>query len=320
MVMLTAFILSLAGVFLLVKLPQLHVALDTPNMRSLHQKITPRTGGIGLLFGLIVTWVFLGADLRLLLLCLFLAGLSLLDDIRGLPVFIRFSAHFFAATVFTVLFVGFNEFFSLTLVIVSMVWMINLYNFMDGSDGLAGGMALFGFASYAVAAYVAHDVELALLSACVASSSLAFLFFNFNPAKIFMGDAGSITLGFLVGAIGFLGVERHLWAWWFTVLVFSPFIVDATVTILKRLLNGEKIWQAHKSHYYQRLILMGWTHKKTAIVEYVLMLCVGCTAISIVECSPFVQWFALLFWCLVYLLMMAVIDKKWHNFQKHNTI
>lgn len=320
MVMLTAFILSLAGVFLLVKLPQLHIALDTPNMRSLHQKVTPRTGGIGLLFGLIVTWVFLGADLRLLLLCLFLAGLSLLDDIRGLPVFIRFSAHFFAAALFAVLFMSFNDFLFLALVIISMVWMINLFNFMDGSDGLAGGMALFGFASYAVAAYVAHDVELALLSACVASTSLAFLFFNFNPAKIFMGDAGSITLGFLVGAIGLLGVVRHLWAWWFPVLVFSPFIVDATVTILKRMFNGEKIWQAHKSHYYQRLILMGWTHKKTAIVEYFLMLFVGCTAISIVECSSFIQWFALLFWCLVYLLMMAVIDKKWHNFQKHSTI
>lgn len=320
MLALIAFILSLVTIFLLVKLPWLHIARDMPNERSLHQKVTPRTGGLGLMLGVLVSWIFLETDFRLLLLCLFLASLSLVDDIRGLPVYIRFSAHFIAVALFLIFNLNFHQCFYLILMSITMVWLTNLYNFMDGSDGLAGGMALFGFSSYSVAAYLGNDVQLMLLSVCVASSSLAFLIFNFSPAKIFMGDAGSITLGFLVAAIGFLGIERSLWDWWFPILVFSPFVVDATVTILKRLLRGEKVWKAHKSHYYQRIIQMGWSHRKLAIVEYVLMVLVGFSALLLLKCSGFLQLLLIVFWVVIYLIMMIIVDKKWHNFQKHKTI
>ena len=320
MPVLISFVVSLLSIFLLVKLPALHIALDLPNNRSLHQKITPRTGGLGLMLGVIVAWLLLPVNFRVIGLCLLMCVVSLLDDIRGLPIYIRFSAHFLAAILFVLFILNVHEFFYVLLITIAIVWMTNLYNFMDGSDGLAGGMASFGFSSYALAAYMGHDYQLASLSACVASSSLAFLIFNFNPAKIFMGDVGSITLGFLVGAIGLLGVEKHLWAWWFPLLVFSPFIVDATVTILKRLFNGEKIWQAHKSHYYQRLIQMGWSHRKMAVFEYIVMFLVGLSALFSIGSSRLIQVLVLCCWFLIYLLIMIVIDKNWHNFQKHKTI
>lgn len=320
LMLLTAFTLSLISICLLVKLPKLHIALDTPNMRSLHQKVTPRTGGLGLMIGVTVSWILLPVDFRLIGLCIFLCGLSLVDDINGLPIHVRFASHFVAAIIFAILVLKLHDIFYVSLLTIGIVWMTNLYNFMDGSDGLAGGMALFGFSACAVAAYLAHDHELTYLSASIASSSLAFLIFNFNPAKIFMGDVGSITLGFLVAVVGLLGIERHLWAWWFPLLVFSPFIIDATITILKRLLNGEKIWQAHKSHYYQRLIQMGWTHRKTAIFEYFFMCLVGFSAVFLIDCSRLIQLLVICCWCLVYLIIMVLIDKKWHNFQKHKTM
>ncbi len=119
-----------------------------------------------------------------------------------------------------------------------IAWMANLYNFMDGSDGLAGGMALIGFSFYGVAAAAAGSTPFALLNFSIAAAAAAFLVFNFHPARIFMGDAGSVPLGFLAAALGILGWLRNDWTWWFPLLVFSPFIIDASVTLARRHLRA----------------------------------------------------------------------------------
>ncbi len=155
------------------------------------------------------------------------------------------------------------------------VWMTNLYNFMDGSDGLAGGMALFGFSMYGIAALLGDNDTFAMLNFSVAAAALGFLYYNFPPAKVFMGDAGSIPLGFLVAGMGLWGWQLGCWGAWFPLLAFSPFIVDASVTLVKRTLHGVKITEAHREHYFQRAIQMGWRHRQVALVEYVLMLGVG---------------------------------------------
>ena len=111
---------------------------------------------------------------------------------------------------------------------LATMWVTNLYNFMDGSDGLAGGMALFGFGAYALSAWLAGDAVFVVVAASIAAASAAFLVFNFPPAKVFMGDAGSIPLGFLAAALGILGWRAGHWPLWFPVLVFSPFIIDAS--------------------------------------------------------------------------------------------
>jgi UDP-N-acetylmuramyl pentapeptide phosphotransferase/UDP-N-acetylglucosamine-1-phosphate transferase len=143
---------------------------------------------------------------------------------------------------------------------------------MDGSDGLAGGMAVIGFGTYALAAQHAGDGAVAALSVAVAAASLAFLLHNFHPARIFLGDVGSIPLGFLAAGTGIVGWRDDAWPLWFPVLVFGPFIGDATVTLLRRLLRGERVWQAHREHYYQRMVRMGLGHRATAWAAYACML------------------------------------------------
>ena len=130
-----------------------------------------------------------------------------------------------------------------------------------------------------------------------------------------MGDAGSIALGFLVGALGLLGWQSQLWPLWFPLLVFSPFICDASVTLVKRLLRGEKVWQAHREHYYQRLVRMGWSHRRLALGEYGIMVTAGLSAITMLHLDRNVQFVGLLLWTSLYALAMITIDIRWKRHQ-----
>ncbi|HWP87522.1 MAG TPA: glycosyl transferase, partial [Burkholderiales bacterium] len=98
------------------------------------------------------------------------------------------------------------------------------------------------------------------------------------PARVFMGDVGAIPLGCLAAVLDLIGWQRGAWPWWFGIVIFSPFIADASLTLAKRLLRGVKVWRAHREHYYQRLIQSGWSHRKTAYAQYTLTL--GCAAIA----------------------------------------
>lgn len=286
---------------------------DIPNERSLHSKAVPRTGGIGLMLGLMAGWSLMIPTLAwwLLIPLQVLFVISILDDIYSLSVMKRLLAHMCAAVILVfgsgvaneqgILIAAGLFFFA--------IWMINLYNFMDGSDGLAGGMALFGFASYGIAALFSQDDVLAWASFSVAGAALGFLLFNLHPAKIFMGDAGSIPLGFLVVAMGVWGVQKGDWSVWFPLLVFSPFIVDASLTLLKRSLRGAKITEAHREHYYQRAIQMGAGHRNVAFLEYFLM---AVSAIVAVWCRDFAfPWQALLLCMFMYSICIYQIDTRW---------
>lgn len=262
---------------LLLLLTRRALLLDQPNERSLHSTPTPRIGGLAMLLalGLILPWGLFDAPSPLVGLLLLAAGLgilSLLDDWRGLPVRLRLLAHLAAAGV-AIWLLGLPLLLALP-AILAIGWMTNLYNFMDGADGLAGSMALFGFGAYALAASLAGPevtinansnavpTELTFASLAIASAAAGFLLFNFPPARVFLGDAGSIPLGFLAGVLGIYGWQAGLWSWLFPLLVFAPFILDASLTLLKRLLRGERFWQAHRQHLYQRLICAGWSHRR----------------------------------------------------------
>ena len=281
--------------------------LDHPNSRSLHEVPTPRTGGvaiIGSLFlgliaarglGLLVMsedllwsgWV----DLKIWILSLtMLLGLvSFMDDRGGVSVWFRFGCQLAASGIlalgaslvlpaieiphFGIIELGWV---GVPVTILLLAWLTNLYNFMDGMDGLAGGMTVFGCGFLAYFAWKAgHDFI--LVSALLLSvSSAGFLWYNFPPAKIFMGDVGSVPSGFLCGALIILGCRDRVFEFWVPLILFSPFILDATVTLISRVWQREKIWVAHRTHYYQRLVLSGWGHKKTLLAEYAVMaLCGG---------------------------------------------
>lgn len=307
------FFVTIALLLVFLKTPLSSLALDKPNARSLHVKHVPRMGGLALVLGVIAALVVAGIDIRWILLTLCLMGVSLVDDLRGLAVRWRLLAQLMVSASFIWIFVPNMAWWLMPIVLLSLVWMTNLYNFMDGSDGLAGGMAVFGFAAYAIAAYSGQNMQLAQMCLAIVASSLAFLIFNFHPAKIFMGDAGSIPLGFLAGAIGLFGWQQGIWPCWFPILVFSPFIMDATVTMLKRAINGEKVWEAHKVHYYQRLVQMGWGHKKTALVEYALMFLASTSAIFMLKVPFLWNYTLLILWVAIFFLLMRLIDKHWKH-------
>ena len=284
--------------------------MDHPNARSLHLTPTPRVGGLGIMAGMMVAglWLLDGAMLPLMLAVCCLSALSVLDDVRGLPVAIRFLAHFVVALGY-LLTLGL-EGWTLLIATLALVWMTNLYNFMDGSDGLAGGMTVIGFASLALAAWHGGSPELAIFCAAVATSALAFLRFNFPPAKLFMGDAGSIPLGFLAASTGILGAQQNLWPWMFPLLVFSPFIADASVTLAKRGLRGEKVWRAHRSHYYQRVVMLGASHSQLANAAYALMLANSTLAFALLLRPQHTAWLLAL-WAATYFLIFLAIDRRW---------
>jgi UDP-N-acetylmuramyl pentapeptide phosphotransferase/UDP-N-acetylglucosamine-1-phosphate transferase len=291
---------------------------DIPNERSLHIAPTPRVGGVGMMTGLFAAWSLMFALvpwwLLLPLLGLFLV--SLLDDIYSLAVRQRLLAHLAAAAmlVWGAGLVTQYGFIVAVLILLLTVWMTNLYNFMDGSDGLAGGMALFGFTAFGLAAYLAHDHTFSLLNFAVAAAALGFLCFNFPPAKVFMGDAGSIPLGFLAVAMGLWGWQLGYWQWWFPLLVFSPFIMDASVTLVKRTLRGVKITEAHREHYYQRTIQMGASHRKVVWIEYALMVLAGGAALLSLQLV--FPWAVFLVIGTLYTALMVYVDWRWNAFKR----
>jgi UDP-N-acetylmuramyl pentapeptide phosphotransferase/UDP-N-acetylglucosamine-1-phosphate transferase len=289
-----------------------NLPMDHPNARSLHVTPTPRIGGLGVMAGVFVAAIWLAnADLLPVVLAAFvLAAVSMLDDVRGLPVALRFMVHFVAAAacLFAIGLTGWVWLLG-TLIVV---WMTNLYNFMDGSDGLAGGMAAIGFGTLSAGAWLGSASELATFCAAIAAAALAFLRFNFPPARVFMGDVGSIPLGFLAASLGMAGIQQNIWPWHFPLLVFLPFIVDASVTLLRRALRGEKIWQAHRSHYYQRVVLLGASHRQLALAAYFMMLTGAGGALALLAAPQYTAWLLAL-WLAPYFLIFLTIDWRWHR-------
>jgi UDP-N-acetylmuramyl pentapeptide phosphotransferase/UDP-N-acetylglucosamine-1-phosphate transferase len=285
--------------------------LDHPNERSLHAQPVPRVGGLAIFVTAVPALLLLQWNALATLLAAALAALSFLDDRSHLPIAVRFGAHGAAAAAFVLVALPDVPLAAAPALILAIMWMTNLYNFMDGSDGLAGGMALFGFGTYAIGAWLGGDIVLALACATLAACGAAFLAFNFHPARVFMGDAGSVPYGFLAGAIGLAGWDAGLWPLWFPVLAFAPFVVDASVTLARRVLRGEKFWRPHRSHYYQRLVQLGWGHRRTALAEYTLMAACGLAALAAAHAAPAYQAVALAGAALVYLVLAAAIDRAW---------
>ena len=304
---------------------RLHL-LDHPNERSLHVHAVPRTGGIAILTGIAVAALVYAMTVQILAVAvwitvavLLLATLSFLDDRQGLPVRVRLigqiaSAGLVAGGGLVLSGAGlpgiewmWPQTLGIAVTVLYLVWMVNLYNFMDGMDGFAGGMAVVGFGTLALLGGLGGDTVFATVNLIIAASAAAFLLVNFPPAKIFMGDSGSATLGLLAGSMSIWAERQQLISFWVSILVFSPFIVDATVTLLRRLLRRERVWQAHKTHYYQRLVQLGWGHRRTVMAEYVLMLACATSAVVGVQMGPTGQWLILIGWCLIYFALMLLV-------------
>ena len=288
---------------------------DHPNERSLHTEPTPRVGGIGVAAGVFPFLLAYGSPAPLATIGACAAGLfaiSLADDVRSLPVQVRLPAHF-AAGLVTILAMSQPDmpwawgWTGAVLAVVGLAWSANLYNFMDGADGIAGGMGAIGFGALSIAAIAAGENALAIAGAALASACVGFLLHNFPPARVFLGDCGAIPIGFLAGAFGLYGSLRGTWPGWFPLLVFSPFIVDATATLLARLARGERIWIAHRSHGYQRLALAGWPRQRLALAAWALMGAAALSALWALQEGEKGRCVILFVWTMAYALFVPAV-------------
>jgi len=294
--------------------------LDHPGPRSLHTSPTPRTGGLAFLTSIFVSalmlsvlypppatagWLALAGGL--------LAVVSFYDDLYDVRPLYRLLVQLLTALI---LFGGglslqravlpgwelvLPEWVNFVLTLLFVVWMTNLFNFMDGMDGLAGGMAFMGFGCIALLAAASGDSWFGVFNGLVAAAVVGFLVWNLPPARIFMGDVGSSLLGFLAAAVLLWANRDGVVPIWIGLLIFSPFLFDATLTLLRRLARREKIWEAHRAHYYQQLVLVGWSRSRVLLAAYLLMAGCGGSALLLPGLGLSGQWALLGIWCLVYL-------------------
>jgi Fuc2NAc and GlcNAc transferase len=243
--------------------------IDIPNDRSSHSVPTPRGGGIAIVVSFLASLPVLNsADWLTTPVCLALAGAGavvaaagFLDDHGHIPARWRLLVHFCAAAWglywlggFPVLMVfgDFPDWLSYVCVAVYMVWLLNLFNFMDGIDGVAGLEAITVCCSGALLAWlVTPDSSVWMLPALLAAAASGFLAWNFPPARIFMGDAGSGFLGIMLALFSVQAAKIAPQLFWVWLILLGVFIVDATVTLCRRVVRGEKFYEAHCSHAYQ---------------------------------------------------------------------
>lgn len=300
--------------------------LDAPNHRSLHSQPTASGGGIGIVLGVLTGGMILvsltGVSLSAVLLGavgIVLAVVGYVDDRGALTTVVRFAIQTMAAVI-VVFFgpkllaisvadvsVGFPDWLAAIFTGLFVIWMINLYNFMDGMDGFAGTMAVVGFGTLGWLGYAHGADTFTAVAWIIAASSLGFLTFNFPPARIFMGDTGSTALGYAAAVMVLWADSNAIAPFWVGVLIFSPFIVDSTVTLIRRALAGERCWEAHRSHYYQRLVGLGWTHRRTLLAEIVLMLSCALSAAISFNQPQYIQWLTVIFWVVIYLILMYAV-------------
>lgn len=302
--------------------------LDRPNQRSLHSQPVPRTGGLGILlavyFGTGWFYAVHGSKPAMLWILLALAPVamvSFVDDRRGVKPLVRLLVHVLAGAVLFSAGLGvggdllpgvpFPQVAGLSAVVTVLftVWMINLYNFMDGIDGFAGGMAVWGFGTLGLIASQNGGSEIAVVCWIIAAAGAGFLVWNWPPARIFLGDSGSSTLGTLASGIALWGAESRIFPIWVPVLVFSPFVVDASVTLVRRAARGEHLWVAHRDHYYQR-VAQRHGHRFTTTFGYILMCGCAVSGIAAIGFSEVGQWILIMAWVGVYGALALLVNQR----------
>jgi Fuc2NAc and GlcNAc transferase len=260
--------------------------LDLPNHRSSHVEPTPRGGGLAIVVCALAALAWLGASQRLplgvsVLLGVgggIIAGTGYIDDRRGLPPLPRFVVHVVASILAVITYfslsetaqLGYVEWLTAALLVLCATWSINLFNFMDGIDGIAASQAVFICTASAIL-FPDADSNLTgwlVLVLATAGASLGFLVWNWSPARIFMGDVGSGFLGFWLVALALALDAVGILSFWTSVILNALFIGDATATVVRRVLSGERWYEAHRSHVYQAFARRWRSHRKVTSLAW----------------------------------------------------
>jgi Fuc2NAc and GlcNAc transferase len=265
--------------------------LDVPNERSSHELPTPRGGGVAIVFTVVGAWLLAAVyglvDRQEVVVVaaggLLVAAIGLADDRSDVPARWRLLVHLISAALLVAATGGLSEislgglsldlgWVGALLALLYIVWMLNLYNFMDGIDGIAGIEAVTVAIPAAVLFWVTGDTAMAVVSATIGAASLGFLVWNWAPAKIFMGDVGSSFLGYTFGALAVVshevaGVDIYAWS-----ILLGVFIVDATVTLVRRVVARQRFYKAHRSHAYQHAVDRHGSHAAVSMAVGIINL------------------------------------------------
>ncbi|MDR1084876.1 MAG: glycosyltransferase family 4 protein [Deltaproteobacteria bacterium] len=255
------FFVATVFLYILIKTAPYTGLIDIPNNRSSHYKPTPSGGGIAL------AGIILLANLKAFKTCpeffvggFLISAVGLIDDIKSLPVLPRLLIQFLAAALMIVFLPAYNPIKGIPIIAIKIVlvfagvWFINLYNFMDGIDGLAGGYANAAAVGFLFCIYNGFHVEEWNIDVykTIIYITIPFLIFNWFPSKIFMGDVGSTFLGFAFFALGARGLIYGNFLMYGFIIIMSFFWIDATLTLGRRFIHGQKVFTAHKEHAFQK--------------------------------------------------------------------
>lgn len=280
--------------------------LDIPNERSSHTEPVPRGGGVVICLVSILTFLIFSTVSGEVFYWTYFAGalivaiISLVDDIKPISPLLRLLFHSLAAGLIVFELGGFERFllpfygivytgfFGKILAFLWIIWLINAYNFMDGIDGIAAVQAVTAGFGWCLTGYVFGLPSIGFLGGLLAVSSLGFLMLNWQPAKIFMGDVGSAFLGYSFAVIPLLCLKRiespvveGIFPWIAVTMVWF-FVFDSGVTFIRRLVRGEKVWEAHRQHIYQQLVISGFSHAFiTVIYGLASLLVVGALVLAL---------------------------------------
>jgi Fuc2NAc and GlcNAc transferase len=284
------FITTILGVAIFRRWSLRRKIFDIPNERSSHTEPTPKGGGVVICLVCLSTFFiytgFSGGNFYWSYFAgaIIVAAVSLIDDIKHISPFIRILFHSLAAGLvvrqlggFETLYIPFygvvyTEIFAYILAFLWIVWLINAYNFMDGIDGIAATQAVTAGLGWCLIGLILGVENSWFYSGVLAMSSFGFLLFNWQPAKIFMGDVGSAFLGYSFAVLPLLelkNIENPVIASlipWIAILTVWFFVFDSVLTFFKRLFRGEKVWQAHREHIYQQMVISGLSHSFVTIV------------------------------------------------------
>ncbi len=295
------FTASLVGTGVVLSVFRNRAIFDHPNERSSHSRPTPYGGGIAVIIVLTLAWAVIGIQEAALLsqvmtvisCAFFLAAVSWYDDLHGLLPLVRLLAQAIVIAVVLISTPFHGSYFAdllpsvIDLLAAGFLWLwfVNLFNFMDGIDGIAGvETACIGTGIVMAAGIAGLDGTVSLLALTVAAAALGFLCWNWHPAKIFLGDVGSVPLGFLLGWLLLSLAASGQWA--AALILPLYYLADSTITISHRLLRGEKVWQAHRQHYYQRAVQRGLSHaavvRVICLTNLLLMVLAGLAASGLV--------------------------------------
>ena len=251
---------------------------DEPVARSSHDVPTPRVGGVAIAGSALVGWALVSADpfgagtAPAVIAGGVIAALTgLLDDMRGLSPPIKLVGQGLAvAPPFVMFWLAGDGLLTWIGASVGATWVLiymNFFNFMDGTDGMAGGVAVLTAVGLASLAWQAEEPRVAEFSVVVGMAAGGVLLYNYPPASIFMGDAGSLFLGYALGLFSAVLILASV-SPVSIMIVLAPFVVDASVTLARRAVAREVVWRAHRSHLYQRLVSNGVSHERVALIYY----------------------------------------------------